>query len=76
MEKPTGRLRVGLARAACGKVAIADDVLAMLDATAALLAEVGHEIEGIDTPGDPENIMVGVMNGFKLDLAHNPRNVT
>lgn len=72
MEKTTGRLRVGLARAAWGKVAIADDVLATLDATVTLLAEMGHEIEEIDTPVDPEDIMVGVMGGFNLGLADLP----
>lgn len=72
LQKPTGRLRVGLARTAWGKVAIAEDVLATLDATATLLAQMGHEIEEIDAPVDHEDIMVGVMGGFNLGLADLP----
>jgi amidase len=72
LTRPTGKLRVGLARTAWGRVPIAPDVLAVLDETAALLAEMGHEIEEIGAPADPQDIMVGVMGGFNLGLAEMP----
>lgn len=72
LQRPTGKLRVGLARTAWGRVPIAADVLAVLDETAALLAAMGHEIEEISAPAASEDIMVGVMGGFNLGLADMP----
>lgn len=72
LQRPTGKLRVGLARTPWGRVPIAADVLAVLDETAALLAAMGHEIEEISAPTDPEDIMIGVMGGFNLGLADMP----
>ncbi|MGJ7037371.1 amidase [Shinella sp. BE166] len=72
LGRPTGKLRIGLARTAWGRVPIAPDVLAVVDETAALLAEMGHEIEEIGAPADPQDIMVGVMGGFNLGLAEMP----
>ncbi len=72
LTRPTGKLRVGLARTAWGRVQIAPDVLAALDETATLLAGMGHEIEEISPPADPQDIMVGVMGGFNLGLADMP----
>lgn len=72
LQRPTGKLRIGVTRTAWGKVAIAQDVLTVLDDTAALLAEMGHEIEEISAPADPEDIMAGVMGGFNLSLADMP----
>ncbi|WP_313531963.1 amidase, partial [Shinella sp.] len=72
LQRPTGKLRIGLARTAWGRVPIAADVLTVLDETAALLAAMGHEIEEISAPAAPEDIMVGVMGGFNLGLADMP----
>ncbi|WP_421592821.1 amidase [Shinella sp. M27] len=72
LQRSTGKLRIGLARTAWGRVPIAADVLAVLDETAALLAAMGHEIEEISAPAAPEDIMVGVMGGFNLGLADMP----
>lgn len=72
LQRPTGTLRVGLARAAWGSVPIAADVLAALDETAALLAAMGHTVEEMTAPADPQDIMTGVMGGFNLGLAELP----
>jgi amidase len=72
LARPTGRLRVGLARTAWGEQPIAADVLSVLDDTAALLAAMGHSIEEIGRPADPQDIVVGVMGGFNLSLAELP----
>lgn len=72
LAQPTGKLRVGLARTAWGSVPIAEDVLSTLDATAALLASMGHTIEEIAPPVNSHDIMIGVMGGFNLGLAELP----
>jgi len=72
LAQPTGKLRVGLARTSWGSVPIAEDVLATLDATAALLASMGHTVEEIAAPVNSHDIMIGVMGGFNLGLADLP----
>ena len=72
LTRPTGKLRIGLARTAWGSVQIAEDVLRTLDETAASLAAMGHTIEEIAAPVNAHDIMVGVMGGFNLGLAELP----
>lgn len=72
LTRPTGTLRIGLARTAWGSVPIAEDILATLDETSALLASMGHVVEEIASPVNAHDIMVGVMGGFNLGLAELP----
>ncbi|MGQ3294919.1 MAG: amidase, partial [Shinella sp.] len=72
LNQPTGKLRIGIARAAWGSVQIAEDVLATLDETAALLTAMGHSVEEIASPVNSQDIMIGVMGGFNLGLAELP----
>lgn len=45
LERPAGRLRIGVTRTAPWGPAFAPEVLAAVDQTAALLAELGHAVE-------------------------------
>lgn len=46
LDAPTGRLRIGVARVAPGdETPLASEALAAVDAAAALLGELGHEVE-------------------------------
>ena len=68
LEQPTGILRIGVARTAWANMPISAEVLAEVDRVAALLADMGHKIEEIPCPIDPEDLMVGVMGAFNFDL--------
>jgi len=72
LTRPTGKLRVGLARTAWGHMPIAGDVLTVLDETAALLTAMGHSVEEIGSPVNPHDIRTGLMGGFCLGLATLP----
>ncbi|MEI9425821.1 amidase [Mesorhizobium sp. Cs1299R1N1] len=50
LDRSTGRLRVGVARDTWGELAVAPEVMQAVDDTAALLAEMGHEITEIAPP--------------------------
>lgn len=72
LDQPTLRLKIGLARTAWGEEPIAPEVLAVLDRTAATLADMGHAIEEIPSPVRPEDMAIGVIGAFSLGLADLP----
>lgn len=72
LDRPTPRLHIGVARTAWGEIALDPQVLATVDATAATLASLGHGIEEIPSPVQPEDIATGVMGAFNLGLATLP----
>ncbi|RWP16094.1 MAG: amidase [Mesorhizobium sp.] len=53
LSRPTGRLRVGVARTSWGAVNLDPEVLHAVEATAALLQEMGHTLTEIDPPYEP-----------------------
>lgn len=69
---PTPRLRIAIARTAWGEEPIAPEVLAVLDRTAAILADMGHRVEEIGSPVRPEDVGTGVIGAFSLGLADLP----
>jgi amidase len=52
LSQPTGRLRVGVARTKWGSVDVEPEVLGALDATAALLEQMGHAVTELQTPDE------------------------
>lgn len=68
----TPRLHIGVARTAWGEIRLDPEVLAVVDATAATLASMGHTLEEIPSPVQPEDIATGVMGAFNLGLATLP----
>ncbi|WP_353026533.1 amidase [Mesorhizobium sp. M1399] len=54
LSKPTGRLRVGVASTSWGTIKLDPEVLHAVEATAALLQEMGHTVTDIDTPFEPD----------------------
>ncbi|MER9433248.1 amidase [Mesorhizobium sp. M0408] len=53
LSQPTGTLRVGVARTSWGAVNLDPEVLHAVEATAALLEEMGHTVIDIDRPYEP-----------------------
>ncbi|RWD26691.1 MAG: amidase [Mesorhizobium sp.] len=53
LSKPTGGLRVGVARTSWGAVNLEPEVLQAVEATATLLQEMGHTVKDIDPPYEP-----------------------
>ncbi|RWJ02274.1 MAG: amidase [Mesorhizobium sp.] len=53
LSRPTGRLRVGVARTSWGAVNLDPEVLHAVEATATLLQEMGHTLTDIDPPYEP-----------------------
>lgn len=51
--KPTGRLRVGVARTSWGAVNLDQEVLRAVESTATLLQKMGHTVQDIDPPYEP-----------------------
>ncbi|HKI73914.1 MAG TPA: amidase [Pseudomonadales bacterium] len=69
MNLPTGKLRVGVAVTKWGGIEVDDDVLNAVSQTASILEDMGHQIEGIEAPFDPEDNLTAVMGGFHLSIA-------
>lgn len=72
LGQPTPRLHIGVARTAWGEIALDPQVLAVVDATAALLQSMGHTVEEMASPVQPGDIATGVMGAFNLGLATLP----
>ncbi|RWP97611.1 amidase [Mesorhizobium sp.] len=53
LSRPTGRLRVGVARTSWGAVDLDPEVLHAVEGAATLLQEMGHTITDIDLPYEP-----------------------
>ena len=68
LQRPTGKLKIGVARTAWGEMPIDSQVLAEVDRIARQLGELGHDLEEIVSPIDAEEVMVGVMGSFIMAL--------
>lgn len=53
LSQPTGRLKVGVAKTSWGAVNLDAQVLQAVEATAALLQEMGHTVTDIEAPYEP-----------------------
>ena len=69
LECPSETLRIGLARSAWGGCSVDPGVLAVVDATALLLQELGHKVEEIEPPMDLETLSEAVKGPLILGLA-------
>ncbi|MER9171612.1 amidase [Mesorhizobium australicum] len=72
LSRPTGRLRVGVARTSWGAVNLDPEVLRAVEATATLLQEMGHTLIDIDPPYKPEwysSLCIDPMRADVLDEA-------
>lgn len=73
LERPTGKLRIGIFRAACwGGLPVASDVLAVLDDIGIVLADMGHMIEAFEPEIEYELLKKGVSGAFSLGLTGLP----
>ncbi|MER8589611.1 amidase [Mesorhizobium sp. M1338] len=57
LSRPTGTLRVGVARTTWGKLDVEPEVLQAVDSTASLLEEMGHQVTDIAPPFDFEEFI-------------------
>ncbi|KUM24473.1 amidase [Mesorhizobium loti] len=57
LSQPTGTLRVGVARTTWGKLDLGPEVLQVVDSTASLLEEMGHQVTEIEPPFDFEEFI-------------------
>lgn len=76
LARPTGTLRVGIARTKWGAVDLDPEVLRALEATASLLEEMGHVLEEVTPPyksSDYTRIMLAASSIFASTLEDNAR---
>lgn len=73
LSYPVGTLKVGIARTKWGEVDVEPEVLSAVDATAALLEEMGHIVTEIGPPCDPgerKRLRMTILHGrFNLSAA-------
>ena len=57
-----------MARTAWLSMPVSAEVLTEVDRVAAMLIDMGHKVEEIPVPIDPQDLMVGVMGAFNFEL--------
>jgi amidase len=69
LELPTAKLRVGIALTRWGEMDVDKAVLQAVKQAAAILQDMGHQVEEIEAPFVPEDNLTAVMGGFHLGIA-------